>query len=156
MSLSSPFVRRPVATILLALAIVLLGSLAYERLPVAPLPNVSFPTILVSASLSGANPETMASTVATPLERSLGRIPGITQMTSSSSDSSTSVIIQFDLDKDINVAAQFADDVIAMRDGRVVHHGPVAEVVTAEKLSALYETPARVVEVEGRRVVLWE
>jgi len=105
-SLSSPFVRRPVATILLALAIVLLGSLAYERLPVAPLPNVSFPTILVSASLSGANPETMASTVATPLERSLGRIPGITQMTSSSSDSSTSVIIQFDLDKDINVAAQ--------------------------------------------------
>ncbi|CAO1665278.1 MULTISPECIES: efflux RND transporter permease subunit [Salinicola] len=106
MSLSSPFVRRPVATILLALAIVLLGSLAYERLPVAPLPNVSFPTILVSASLSGANPETMASTVATPLERSLGRIPGITQMTSSSSDSSTSVIIQFDLDKDINVAAQ--------------------------------------------------
>ena len=106
MSLSSPFVRRPVATILLALAVVLLGSLAYERLPVAPLPNVSFPTILVSASLSGANPETMASTVATPLERSLGRIPGITQMTSSSSDSSTSVIIQFDLDKDINVAAQ--------------------------------------------------
>lgn len=57
---------------------------------------------------------------------------------------------------DINVAAQFADDVIAMRDGRVVHHGPVTEVVTAEKLSALYETPARVVEVEGRRVVLWE
>ncbi|WP_110709968.1 efflux RND transporter permease subunit [Salinicola sp. CR57] len=106
MSLSAPFVRRPVATILLALAIVLLGSLAYERLPVAPLPNVSFPTILVSASLSGANPETMASTVATPLERSLGRIPGITQMTSSSSDGSTSVIIQFDLDKDINVAAQ--------------------------------------------------
>ncbi|OHZ00133.1 efflux RND transporter permease subunit [Salinicola sp. MIT1003] len=106
MSLSSPFVRRPVATILLALAVVLLGSLAYERLPVAPLPNVSFPTILVSASLSGANPETMASTVATPLERSLGRIPGITQMTSSSSDGSTSVVIQFDLDKDINVAAQ--------------------------------------------------
>ncbi|WP_110692076.1 efflux RND transporter permease subunit [Salinicola halophyticus] len=106
MSLSSPFVRRPVATILLALAIVLLGSLAYDRLPVAPLPNVSFPTIMVSASLSGANPETMASTVATPLERSLGRIPGITQMTSSSSDGSTRVIIQFDLDKDINVAAQ--------------------------------------------------
>ncbi|GHB26956.1 efflux RND transporter permease subunit [Salinicola rhizosphaerae] len=106
MSLSAPFIRRPVATILLALAVLMLGGLAYERLPVAPLPNVSFPTILVSASLSGANPETMASTVATPLERSLGRIPGITQMTSSSSDGSTSVIIQFDLDKDINVAAQ--------------------------------------------------
>ncbi|QEM80914.1 efflux RND transporter permease subunit [Halomonas binhaiensis] len=106
MSLSSPFVRRPIATILLALAVVLLGSLAYKRLPVAPLPNVSFPTILVTASLSGANPETMAVTVATPLERSLGRIPGITQMTSSSSDSATSIVVQFDLDKDVNVAAQ--------------------------------------------------
>ncbi|WP_110647278.1 efflux RND transporter permease subunit [Salinicola peritrichatus] len=106
MSLSSPFVRRPVATILLALAVVLLGSLAYERLPVAPLPNVSYPTIMVTASLSGANPETMASTVATPLERSLGRIPGITEMTSSSSDGATSIVVQFDLDKDINVAAQ--------------------------------------------------
>nr|WP_300306093.1 efflux RND transporter permease subunit [Halomonas sp.] len=106
MSLSSPFIRRPVATILLALAVVLLGSLAYKRLPVAPLPNVSFPTILVTASLSGANPETMAVTVATPLERSLGRIPGISQMTSSSSDGAASIVVQFDLDKDINVAAQ--------------------------------------------------
>lgn len=105
MSLSSPFIRRPVATILLALAVVLLGSLAYERLPVAPLPNVSFPTILVTASLSGANPETMAATVATPLERSLGRIPGISQMTSNSGDGSASIVVQFDLDKDINVAA---------------------------------------------------
>ncbi|WP_110665773.1 efflux RND transporter permease subunit [Salinicola halophilus] len=106
MSLSAPFVRRPVATVLLALAILLLGSLAYERLPVAPLPNVSFPTIMVSASLAGANPETMASNVATPLERSLGRIPGISQMTSSSSDSSSSIVVQFDLEKNIDVAAQ--------------------------------------------------
>ncbi|MCE3026046.1 efflux RND transporter permease subunit [Salinicola sp. DM10] len=106
MSLSAPFVRRPVATLLLALAVVMLGSLAYERLPVAPLPNVSFPTILVIANLTGANPETMASSVATPLERSLGRIPGITQMTSSSSSGSSRIIVQFDLDKDINVAAQ--------------------------------------------------
>ncbi|MEQ7872045.1 efflux RND transporter permease subunit [Chromohalobacter salexigens] len=106
MSVSSPFVRRPVATTLLALGIVLLGLLAYQRLPVAPLPNVSFPTIVVSANLSGANPETMASTVATPLERSLGRIAGISQMTSSSSDGSTRIIVQFDLDKDINVAAR--------------------------------------------------
>ena len=106
MSLSAPFVRRPVATLLLALAVVMLGSLAYQRLPVAPLPNVSFPTILVIANLTGANPETMASSVATPLERSLGRIPGITQMTSSSSSGSSRIIVQFDLDKDINVAAQ--------------------------------------------------
>src|SRR5690606_4403082 len=105
-SLSSPFVRRPVATILLALAVVLLGSLAYKRLPVAPLPNVSFPTILVTASLSGANPETMAVTVATPLERSLGRIPGITQMTSGSSGGAPSILGQCGLDKDVNAAAQ--------------------------------------------------
>jgi len=105
-SVSSPFVRRPVGTALLALGVVLLGLLAYQRLPVAPLPNVSFPTIVVSASLSGANPETMATTVATPLERSLGSISGISQMTSSSSDGSTRIIVQFDLDKDINVAAR--------------------------------------------------
>ncbi|MCK2042001.1 efflux RND transporter permease subunit [Chromohalobacter sp. TMW 2.2308] len=106
MSVSSPFVRRPVGTALLALGIVLLGLLAYQRLPVAPLPNVSFPTIVVNASLSGANPETMASTVATPLERSLGTISGISQMTSSSSDGSTRVVVQFDLDKDIDDAAR--------------------------------------------------
>ncbi|WP_106478463.1 efflux RND transporter permease subunit [Phytohalomonas tamaricis] len=106
MSLSSPFIRRPIATALLTLAIILVGALAYVRLPVAPLPEMSFPTIVVSASLSGANPQTMASTVATPLERSLGRIAGISQMTSSSSDGSTRVIIQFDLDKDVNEAAR--------------------------------------------------
>lgn len=106
MSLSSPFIQRPIATSLLALAIILGGILAYVRLPVAPLPAVSYPTISVSASLSGANPETMASTVATPLERSLGQIAGITQMTSSSSDGSTSITIQFELDKDVNEAAR--------------------------------------------------
>ncbi|WP_110687792.1 efflux RND transporter permease subunit [Salinicola aestuarinus] len=106
MNVSAPFIRRPVATLLLAMAILLLGTLAYDRLPVAPLPNVSFPTIMVTASLAGANPETMASNVATPLERSLGRIPGISQMTSSSSDSASSIVVQFDLDKNIDVAAQ--------------------------------------------------
>ncbi|WP_280561404.1 efflux RND transporter permease subunit [Chromohalobacter sp. 48-RD10] len=106
MSVSSPFVHRPVATALLALGIVLLGLLAYQRLPVAPLPNVSFPTIVVNANLSGANPETMASSVATPLERSLGTISGISQMTSRSSDGSTRITVQFALDKDIDVAAR--------------------------------------------------
>ncbi|MCK0768272.1 efflux RND transporter permease subunit [Chromohalobacter canadensis] len=106
MSVSSPFVRRPVGTALLALGVVLLGLLAYQRLPVAPLPNVSFPTIVVNANLSGANPETMASTVATPLERSLGSISGISQMTSSSSDGSTRITVQFALDKDIDDAAR--------------------------------------------------
>ena len=85
MSLSAPFIRRPVATALLMVAIVLLGGVAYRLLPVAALPNVAFPTITVTAKLPGADPATMASSVATPLERQFGQIPYLTQMTSSSS-----------------------------------------------------------------------
>jgi len=103
---ASIFILRPVMTWLVTLAMVCAGWLAFGLLPVAPLPQVDFPTIVVSASLSGASPETMASSVATPLERSLGRISGITEMSSSSSQGSTSVTLQFDLDKDINVAAR--------------------------------------------------
>ncbi|SDV47319.1 efflux RND transporter permease subunit [Chitinasiproducens palmae] len=99
------FIVRPVATLLLSLAVVLLGALGYQLLPVAPLPQVAFPTIMVSASLPGASPETMAATVATPLERSLGQIAGVTEMTSTSSQGSTSLILQFNLDRDINGAA---------------------------------------------------
>ena len=104
--LSRLFILRPVATILLTLALMLAGALSFSLLPVAPLPNVDFPTILVQASLPGASPETMASTVATPLERSLGRIAGVTDMTSSSSLGNTTIIIQFDLSKDIDGAAR--------------------------------------------------
>jgi len=100
------FVRRRVATLLLSLSVVLLGWLGYNLMPVAPLPQVAFPTIVVSASLSGASPETMAATVASPLERAMGQIAGITEMTSSSSQGSTSIIIQFDLSRDINGAAR--------------------------------------------------
>ncbi|WP_160287445.1 multidrug efflux RND transporter permease subunit [Pseudomonas knackmussii] len=106
MNLSRPFILRPVATILLTLALLLAGGMSFGLLPVAPLPNVDFPTIMVQASLPGASPETMASTVATPLERSLGRIAGITDMTSSSSLGSTTIIVQFDLSKDIDGAAR--------------------------------------------------
>ena len=106
MNISRFFILRPVATLLLTLAVLLLGLLGYRLLPVAPLPQVDFPTILVSASLPGASPETMAATVATPLERALGQIAGVTEMTSRSSQSSTSVILQFDLDRDINGAAR--------------------------------------------------
>ncbi len=102
MSLSTPFIRRPVATTLLTLALLLAGTLSFGLLPVAPLPNVDFPAIVVSASLPGASPETMASSVATPLERSLGRIAGISEMTSSSSLGSTTVVLVFDLEKDID------------------------------------------------------
>ncbi|MFE0585637.1 efflux RND transporter permease subunit [Pantoea vagans] len=106
MNLTRLFIFRPVATLLLTLAILLLGALGYRLLPVAPLPQVDFPTIMVSASLAGASPETMAATVATPLERSLGQIAGISEMTSSSSQGSSSIILQFELDRDINGAAR--------------------------------------------------
>jgi len=105
-SLSEPFIRRPVATTLLTIGIALAGAVAFSLLPVSPLPQVDFPTIAVSASLPGASPETMSTSVATPLERQLGRIAGVTEMTSSSSQGSTRVILQFDLSRDINGAAR--------------------------------------------------
>ena len=100
------FIYRPVATILISLAITLCGVLGFRLLPVAPLPQVDFPVIMVSASLPGASPETMASSVATPLERSLGRIAGVNEMTSSSSLGSTRIILEFKFDRDINGAAR--------------------------------------------------
>ncbi|KWT02970.1 efflux RND transporter permease subunit [Pseudomonas amygdali] len=106
MNLSAPFIRRPVATVLLSLAILLLGAVSFRLLPVAPLPNMDFPVIVVSASLAGASPEVMASTVATPLERSLGSIAGVNTMTSNSSQGTTRIILQFDLNRDINGAAR--------------------------------------------------
>ena len=103
---SAPFIRRPVATSLITLGILLSGIAAFRFLPVAPLPQVDFPTISVGASLPGASPETMASAVATPLERQFGRIAGVTQMTSSSGLGSTGITLQFDLNRDINAAAR--------------------------------------------------
>ena len=106
MSLSTPFIHRPVGTTLFIVAITLAGVLGYGLLPVSPLPQVDFPTIQVSASLPGASPETMASSVATPLERQFGRIAGIAEMTSASSLGSTSITMQFELERDINAAAR--------------------------------------------------
>src|SRR5262245_19017711 len=106
MSISSPFIHRPVATTLLTIAVAFAGALAYRALPVSPLPQVEFPTIQVSAALPGASPETMASSVATPLERQFGRISGVTEMTSSSNLGSTSIVLQFDLSRDIDGAAR--------------------------------------------------
>jgi len=101
MNISEPFIRKPVATTLLVVAITLAGAAAYRLLPVSPLPQVEFPTISVSAGLPGASPETMASSVATPLERQFGRIAGVTEMTSSSALGCTSITLQFDLNRDI-------------------------------------------------------
>jgi multidrug efflux pump len=103
---SAPFIRRPVATSLLTLALFLAGAVAFRFLPVAPLPQVEFPTISVGAGLPGASPETMASSVATPLERQFGRIAGVTEMTSTSQLGSTSVTLQFDLNRNIDAAAR--------------------------------------------------
>lgn len=95
------FIQRPVATTLLTLAITLSGIIGFSLLPVSPLPQVDYPVIMVSASMPGADPETMASSVATPLERALGRIAGVNEMTSTSSLGSTRIILQFDLNRDI-------------------------------------------------------
>ncbi|MEO6568197.1 MAG: efflux RND transporter permease subunit [Opitutaceae bacterium] len=106
MNLSRPFIRRPVASALIAIGIILLGALAYRLLPVAPLPQVDFPTIQVSASLPGASPETMAASVATPLERALGSIAGITAISSGSGQGSANITLQFDFKRDIDAAAR--------------------------------------------------
>ena len=106
MNLSGPFIARPVATTLMTIGLALAGAMSFQRLPIAPLPQVDFPTISVSTSLPGASPETMAATVATPLERALGSIAGITQITSRSSLGSSNIVLQFDLGRDINGAAR--------------------------------------------------
>jgi len=106
MHISALFIRRPVATSLLSLALLMAGSVAYSNLPVASLPNVDFPVIGINAGLPGANPETMASSVATPLERQFGRIAGVNQMTSSSSLGASSVVLQFDVNRNIDAAAR--------------------------------------------------
>src|SRR6201997_721399 len=106
MNISSPFIRRPIGTSLLTVALLMSGALAFTMLPVAPLPQAEFPVIQVSASLPGASPETMVSAVATPLERQFGRIAGINQMTSVSQLGATGIVLQFDLNRNIDAAAR--------------------------------------------------
>src|SRR5215472_7606784 len=117
MNISAPFVHRPVATTLLTIAIALAGGVAFRVLPVSPLPQVDFPTISVSAGLPGASPETMASSVATPLERQFGRIAAVTEMTSSSTLGSCSVTLQFDLNRNIDAAARDVQAAISAARG---------------------------------------
>src|SRR5271155_266625 len=117
MSISEPFIRKPVATTLLVVAITLAGASAYQLLPVSPLPEGEFPTISVSAGLPGASPETMASSVATPLERQFGHIASVSEMTSSSSLGSTSVTLQFSLNRDIDSAARDVEAAITAARG---------------------------------------
>jgi len=119
MSLSTPFIKRPIATALLTIGILLAGLVAFPLLTVAPLPQVEFPTIQISAGLPGASPETMAATVATPLENQLAKIAGITQMTSSSGLGSSSITIQFDLNVKIDAAAQDVQAAISAAAGQL-------------------------------------
>jgi multidrug efflux pump len=106
MNLSAPFIARPVGTTLLTIAIALAGILGYFKLPVSPLPEVDFPTIMVSAQLPGASPDIVATSLAEPLERHLGQIADVTEMTSQSQSGQARIILQFGLDRDINGAAQ--------------------------------------------------
>src|SRR5580704_3310058 len=117
MNIAEPFIRRPVMTTLVMAAILLFGILGYRALAVSELPTVDYPTIQVSAALPGASPDTMASSVATPLERQFSTIPGIDSMNSSSSLGSTSITITFSLDRDIDAAAQDVSSAIAKAGG---------------------------------------
>jgi multidrug efflux pump len=125
MNVSEPFIRRPVATTLLTVGIALAGILGYALLPVSPLPQVEFPTIQISAGLPGASPETMASSVATPLERQFGRIAGVTEMTSTSNLGSTSIVLQFELSRNIDAAARDVQAAINAASGQLPANLPV-------------------------------
>jgi hypothetical protein len=116
---SAPFIRRPIATSLISVAIFLSGVVAFQLLPTAPLPQVDFPTINVSAHLPGASPETMASAVATPLEHQFSRIASITQMTSTSQFGSTNITLQFDLNRNIDAAARDVQAAINAAGGQL-------------------------------------
>ncbi len=124
MSVSTPFIRRPVATTLLTLGLLLAGIIAYSQLPVSPLPKVDYPVISVGAALPGASPETMASAVATPLERQFGRIAGVNQMTSTSSMGTTSITLQFDLNRNIDAAARDVQAAINAARGQLPSNLP--------------------------------
>src|SRR5689334_3511224 len=117
--ISTPFVRFPIATSLIMVGILFVGVFAYQNLPVAPLPKVDFPTIQVSAQLPGASAETIASSVAQPLERTFAQIPGVTQTTSASGLGATSVTVQFDLDRNIDAAAQDVQAAINAAGGQL-------------------------------------
>src|ERR1041384_1486301 len=113
MNIAEPFIRRPVATTLLVTSILIFGVMGYRLLPVSDLPTVDYPTIQVNAGLPGASPETMASSVATPLEKQFSTIAGVTSISSSNSQGSTNITLQFDLSRNIDAAAQDVQSMIA-------------------------------------------
>ncbi|HZF85300.1 MAG TPA: efflux RND transporter permease subunit, partial [Burkholderiaceae bacterium] len=124
MSISAPFIQRPIGTSLLGVALLLIGLVAWPMLPVAPLPQVDFPTLQVTGKLPGASPETMASNVAQPLERQFSLIPGLSQMTSTSSLGLTQITLQFDLDRNIDGAALDTQSAINAATGQLPKNLP--------------------------------
>src|SRR6202161_858972 len=122
--LSAPFINRPIATTLIMVAVFLVGLVAFPSLPVAPLPQVDFPTIAVSASSPGAPPDTMATSVAQPLERQIAQIPGVSQMTSTSSLGAAALTVQFDLDRNIDAAANDIQAAINAASGQLPKNLP--------------------------------
>ncbi|HEY1426201.1 MAG TPA: efflux RND transporter permease subunit, partial [Caulobacteraceae bacterium] len=126
MNISAPFIRRPIATSLIAAAFFVLGVVGFMNLPVAALPEVDFPTIQVSASLPGASPETTASNIAQPLERQFSQIPGVTELTSVSSQGSANVTIQFELSRNIDLAEEDVQTAISAASGQLPTNLPSA------------------------------
>jgi len=147
MNIAALFIRRPVMTTLVMLAIVLFGIMAYRQLPVSDLPNVDFPTINVNASLPGASPETMASSVATPLERQFSTIAGLDSMVSSSSLGSTSITLQFNLNRNLDAAAQDVQAAIAAAGRQLPPNMPAPpsynKVIPRTRPSSIWPSPPR-------------
>src|SRR6202789_703713 len=129
MNISAPFIRRPIATSLIAGAFLVLGIVPFFTLPVAALPEVDFPTVQVSASLPGASPETTASNIAQPLERQFSQIPGVTEMTSVSSLGSTAITVQFELSRNIDAASQDIQAAINAASGQLPTNLPSAPTI---------------------------
>ena len=146
MNISAPFIRRPIATSLIAAAFLVFGIVAFFNLPVAALPEVDFPTIQVSASLPGASPQTTASNIAQPLERQFSQIPGVTEMTSVSSLGSTSITIQFELSRNIDSAAQDVQTAINAASGQLPTNLPSSP--TIRKVNPA-DAPIRVSDIGG-------
>src|SRR6266566_759872 len=147
---STPFIRRPVATTLLTFGLAAAGAVAFFKLPVSPLPQVDFPTISVQATLPGASPQVMATTVATPLERHLGQIADVTEMTSSSSVGSTRITLQFGLDRDINGAVR-----VELTPQALFKYGIGLEDVRAALSSANAHSPKGSIDVGDLRYQLY-
>ncbi len=143
MSISTPFIERPVATTLLTVALGISGAVAYRYLPVGPLPQVDFPSISISTSLPGASPETMASSVATPLERQFGRIAGINEMTSTSTLGSTNITLQFDLSRNIDAAARDVQASINAARGQLPANLPTESILAKGQSRRLPDSPDR-------------